>query len=849
MGGFGTRLSCGPVGGVTDGDDSGQVEVFRAGLQELFFQVRRPTYRVLVGHADRAGLVLRTSTVGNLLNGPGLPRWATVEAFVSACARHAQTHRIDVPTSLVDLDGWHARYRSLEHAVAVKPADADVDVGRAGGAGPDAVLAHRGRDEPVVVPAQLPADVAGFAGRRDHLDQLDTLLSPPPAVACESVPAGRDNTRPGGQGAGAGPRAVVISAVSGTAGVGKTALAVHWAHTVADRFPDGQLYVNLRGFGPSGQVMDPAEAIRGFLDALGVLSERIPLGLDAQAGLYRSLIADKRLLILLDNARDVEQTRPLLPATGTCLAVVTSRNPLIGLIAAHGAHPLMLDVLPDDEAREVLALRIGAERVTADPAATGHIITACARLPLALAIAAARAQQTRFPLTVLAAELRDAGQRLDALDAGDPTSQIRAVFSWSYTTLTQGAARLFRLLGLHPGPDIDTAAAANLAGHPEPQARRLLAELIRASLLTEHLPGRYTFHDLLRAYATELTHTLDTAQDRRGATTRSFDYYLHTAYAGERLLQPARPTIVLLPADPQVTPRPLTTGQEVMLWFTTERLVLLAAIEHAAALGFDAHAWQLLWSMTGFLHRGGHWHDEITAGSTAVTAAQRLGDPAAQLKTHRMLAEAHINLHRFADAHEQLRPALHVSIQSDDRAGQGHTHLGLARMWDQRGSPRPALDHAYRALELFRPVGDLLGESIALNIISWCHALLGEIEQALTTARQALSLHHKLDDRVTEAATWDTIGYIHDRLGQHTEAKSCYRQALTLFQDLNDRLGESAVLIHLGDTHHTTGDIATAHDAWKQALSILDDLQHPDADTVRTRLHSPAETQITRRKS
>ena len=666
-------------------------------------------------------------------------------------------------------------------------------------------------------PAQLPGDVPGFAGRHEHLSRLDALIGADPSQDAR-------------------PAAVVISAVSGTAGVGKTALAVHWAHTVAHRFPDGQLYVNLRGFDPSGQVMDPAEAIRGFLDALGVPPERIPPGLDAQAGLYRSLIADKRLLILLDNARDVEQTRPLLPATGSCLAVVTSRNSLTGLVATHGAQPLVLDVLPDDEAREVLTQRIGTERVHADPTATGHIIAACARLPLALAIAAARAQQTRFPLAVLAAEVRDAGQRLDALDAGDPTSQVRAVFSWSYTTLTEAAARLFRLLGLHPGPDIDALAAANLTGQTIAQTRRLLAELIRASLLTEHVPGRYTFHDLLRAYAAELAHTLDTDQERHAATTRLLDHYLHTAYAGALLLQPARAPISLVPADPQVIPHRLADDRQAMHWLTTERLVLLAAVELAAATGFDAHAWQISWTLSTYLTRRGHWPDRVTVGRTAVTAAQRLGDPAGQLVTHLLLANAYTALGRFDDAYVELQHALDVGIQSGDRAGQAHIHFALAHMWDQQGDHRSAIDHAYRALDLFQATADLQGKARAVNLIGWCHALLGENEQALTAAHQALSLLRNLNDRIGQAHVWDTIGYVHHHLGDHTEAITCYQHAITLFRDLSDRYNESVILTHLGETHHSTGDAPAARDAWQQALSILDDLQHPDADAVRTKL-------------
>ncbi|MGC4773488.1 AfsR/SARP family transcriptional regulator [Micromonospora sp. DT44] len=702
----------------------------------------------------------------------------------------------------------------------------------------------RGAEAPAMVPRQLPADVTGFAGRHEHLSHLDRLLSQPAAARVGSVPVDGHDRRAeaANDGVGGGPTAVVVSTVSGTAGVGKTALAVHWAHTVAYRFPDGQLYVNLRGFDPTGQAMDPAEAIRGFLDALGVPFERIPRGLDAQIGLYRSLTADKYLLILLDNACDTEQIRPLLPATGTCLAVVTSRNPLTGLIATHGAHPLMLDVLPDDEAREVLVRRLGTERVNADPTATGHIVTACARLPLALAIAAARAQQTRFPLAVMASELHGIEQRLDTLDAGDPTGQIRAVFSWSYTALSPPAARLFRLLGLHPGPDIDTTAAANLAGHNLSQAQRLLAELIRASLLTEHAPGRYTFHDLLRAYATELTHALDTDQDRHAAATRVLDYYLHTAHTGERLLYPTRHPINLTPADPQVIPRPLADGRQAMRWFSTERLVLLATVEHAAATGFDAHAWQLSWTLNTFFLRRGHWHDLVTAGRTAVTAAHRLGDPDARLSTHRLLADAYTALHRFDDAHVQLQHALSVGVETGDRAGQGNTHLSLGRMWERRGDPRRALDHCCLALDLFQASGDQVGKARALNGIGWCHALLGDNEQALTAARQALILNQDLHNRPSQANTWDTIGYAHHQLGHHAEAITCYQNARTLFHDLGNRLLEAQTLTRLGDTHHTIGDSSAARRAWQEALSILDDLHHPSAETLRAKLNRRADT-------
>src|SRR5262249_50846523 len=272
-------------------------------------------------------------------------------------------------------------------------------------------------------------------------------------------------------------------------------LAVYWAHQVADRFPDGQLYVNLRGFDPSGQVMAPAEAVRRFLDALQVPPERIPVELDAQAALYRSEIAGKRMLVVLDNARDTAQVRPLLPGTPTCLVLVTSRNQLTGLIAADGAHPITLDLLTDDEARQLLAQRLGAEQVAAEPATVGELITRCARLPLALALVAARAALSPHAgLPLLAEQLRDSEHRWQMLASDDPTTDVQTVFSWSYQALTPDAARLFRLLGLHPGPDLSVAAAASLAGLPTSAMRSVLTELIQASLLVEHTPGRYTLH-------------------------------------------------------------------------------------------------------------------------------------------------------------------------------------------------------------------------------------------------------------------------------------------------------------------------------------------------------------------
>jgi Flp pilus assembly protein TadD len=677
-----------------------------------------------------------------------------------------------------------------------------------------AKIAARRQSSAGRAPQQLPAAVAHFAGRAEELSTLTELLHR------------RADT--GGT--------VVISAIGGTAGVGKTALAVHWAHQVADRFPDGQLYVNLRGFDPSGQVMAPAEAVRRFLDALQVPPERIPVDLDAQAALYRSQLAGKRMLVVLDNARDTTQVRPLLPGTPDCLVLVTSRNQLTGLIAADGAHPITLDLLTDDEARQLLHRRLGVDRVAAEPAAVEEIITRCAHLPLALALVAARAVlQPHIGLHLLAGQLRDAGCRWQMLTGDDATTDVQAVFSWSYQALTPDAARLFRLLGLHPGPDIAAAAAASLTGLPVSTIQPLLAELTGASLLVEPIPGRYSFHDLLRAYACDLALHGDTDQ-RHAAINRILDHYLHTAHTAARLLAPARDPILLTSPAPGVTLQHLADHGQAMDWFTVERAVLLAAIERAAATGFDTHTWQLAWTLDIFLDLRGHWHDWATAGRAAVAAAHRQADLTPQSRAHRTLALAYTQLGRLDDAHTELNNALDLAIQTGNQGGQGYIHHSLGYLWERRGNYPQALFHVQQALTLFQASSYQLGQAQALNSLGWSHSLLGDHEQAITACQQALTLFEELGNRNGQAVTWDSLGYAHHQLGNHADAISCYQHALTLCRDLGDRYYEATTLTHLGDTHHLIGNHHTAHDAWQQALTILDDLDHPDADQVRAKL-------------
>jgi DNA-binding SARP family transcriptional activator len=686
----------------------------------------------------------------------------------------------------------------------VQGADPDIRSARAG----RRILGHP-------VPLQLPADVASFTGRDHQLRRLDDLLA--------EVASSRNN-------------AVVISAVSGTAGVGKTALAVHFAHRVRHRFPDGQLYVNLRGFDPSGPVMSAAEAVRGFLDAFGVPADRVPTGLHAQAALYRSLLADRRVLVLLDNARDADQVRPLMPGSPGCLVLVTSRNQLTSLVATDGATPVTLDLLSSAEARTLLARRLGPDRVAAQPDATDKIIASCARLPLAVAIVAARAAtRPDFPLTVLADQLRAAGG-LDALTGDDPTSDVRTVFSWSYRALTPAAARLFRLLGLHPGPDITAPAAASLAGAPIAQVRLPLAELVRAHLVTERGPGRYACHDLLRRYARELVHAHDPEESRRGALHRLLDYWVHTAYAADRLLDPHRRPIALAPSQPGVAVEALAHHDQALAWSASEHPQLLAAVETALAAGFDTHTWQLAWAMTTFLERRGHWHDLATVHSAALRAGERLGDARVRAHAHRRIAHFRIWFDRD-DAEAHLRQALGLYRALGDEYGLAWVHLNLAVVCERRGQHRTALEHAEQARGMFENAGALAGQADASNAVGWYNAHLGHHQDALAHCREALRLYREVGDEKGESHAWDSLGYITNLRGCPQEAIECYRRALALRRKLGYRYFEARALESLGDIQREAGEWESARDAWQEALAILEAFGHPDASQVRAKLH------------
>ncbi|SDT74744.1 DNA-binding transcriptional activator of the SARP family [Actinoplanes derwentensis] len=650
-------------------------------------------------------------------------------------------------------------------------------------------------------PTQLPPDISAFVGRNAEMDAL---------------------------GAAADQSLIVIS---GTAGVGKTTLAVHWASTVADRFPDGILHVNLRGFDPSGTTKTPAEAIRGFLEAFDVPPQSVPVTLPAQTGLYRRLVAGRRVLVMLDNARDAEQVRPLLPNSPGCLAVVTSRHLLPALVVTDGAYPLSLDLLSATESRQLLTARLGAERVDAEPRSVDEIIDRCAGLPLAMTLIATRAAvHRRFELADLVGQLRAAGDRLDALSSVDRSIDVRTVFSWSYDGLSEGAAELFRLLGLHCGPDITAPAAAALLGSDTRRANVLLAELADAHLIVEHIRGRFGMHDLLRAYAAE---RFD--DDPAGPLRRVLDYYLHSAYAADGLLYPHRDEVALDPPRAGVTPQVFDTDRQAAAWLDGERPVLLAAITQAAS-GYEAQAFRLALALVTFLDRRGHWDEMIAALSLALDAARRLGDAVGEGHSLRVLGWAYAHSGQYEKSAGLTRDALAVFEKLDDRVGQARAHRDLAQAFWRKGDHAGTLHHLSQVLRLSATAGLRAGPAFALYVQACVRFLSGDQPQAVALCRASVAEYRALGDRIGEAVAWEGRGMAHAGVGHHRSALICFRRALSLRRGANDRLLMADSLLLIGDTHAAAQRPGDARAAWLAAHKIFSELGHPDAERVEARL-------------
>jgi DNA-binding SARP family transcriptional activator/tetratricopeptide (TPR) repeat protein len=661
------------------------------------------------------------------------------------------------------------------------------------------------------VPRQLPTAPRLFTGRAAELASLTAAFN-------ESDEAAHSTQ---------------IAVIHGTAGVGKTWLALHWAHRHADRFPDGQLWVNLRGFDPCEPPLDTETALRTLLDALGVAPATVPATVPAQTGLYRSVAAGKRILLVLDNARDTSQVAPLLPGGPACQVLITSRHQLTGIVTAHGALALNLDGLSSLEAWDLLVGHLGASRLTAEPTAAADLLTYCAGLPLAISIVAAQAKtHPQFSLAALAASLADDETRLDGLDTGEPAASVRSALSWSYLALAPEATALFLLLGLAPGPDISLPAAASLSAMATGQARMALRELEHANLLHQHAPGRYRMHDLVALYALEQASRNLPAAAQASALRRVIDYYLHTAAAGERLLSTPRHAVSLDPPAPGCVPGRLPDDDAALAWFRAEYPCLLAAQRTAAARGWHDTVWQLAWATETFHRFQGNLHYWAAAWRTALAAADHLGQPTIQALAHRCLGQACSYTGQSAEALTHLNLALSLAEDADDTLSQAHIHRIFARAWEVQGNWHRALSHAITALRLFGKLGFPHWEADALAVAGWYHAHLGQHTHARTALRKALDLFMNHHDRHGQANAEDSLGYIALNVGDYTQAVHHYAEALTLWRGLGHSHGEADALAGLAAAYTALGDQSNAARTGRQALALFRD-QHRPAEATQ----------------
>lgn len=682
------------------------------------------------------------------------------------------------------------------------------------GVEPSAELQHehlavlRAASEPGRSSSTLPPDVPGFAGRAEALRGLDE-----PDAA--------------------------ITVISGPPGVGKTALALHWAHRSHERFPDGQVFVDLRGFDPSRPPATAEQALQVLLTLFDVPATGRPPAFDALVALYRRTIAGKRTLFILDNACDAEQIRPLLPGAPGSRVLITSRNQMHGLIATHGARPVLIGPLSGGEARDLLAFRLGEQRMTADERAVVRIIASCGRLPLALVVTAARVTlRPGLGLADLADELESSVGRLDAFENDDPVADVRSVFDCSYRGLASEPARLFRALGGHVGPRISVPAVASGAAMPPAVAARLLGELRRGHLVTEAGGNRFACHDLLRAYASELHRDLDPPAERAAVARRFVDHYLQSAYRAAVLIQPMRDPVPLPEADPAVVPEALTSHADALAWFTADQETVLGCVDLAAREDLHARLMALVWALRALLFRTGNVRDLIAVNERALASAARHDDRKGMADAALGLGLVHQRTGELDAAAADYERALRWYAELSEPLSVAHVHSNMARILEGQQRYAEALASAQHALEMYRAAGGPQWEARAMSGVAWYRIAAGQYTESMDECQQALDLLRELGDRDAEAATWDTFGHAHHYLGAHDEAERCYRTALGMHRQDGDRYNEALVLTHLGDNHLARDDTTAARADWESALGVLTELDNPDTAGLHDRLKS-----------
>lgn len=725
----------------------------------------------------------------DLANSPGVLALVVSSWFFEAVVRHST---IDDP----------ARYRNTVVTVKETTAEAWICL-------PDVPYPQERAGLPVPmqrkapltdrVPQELPAPPRSFIGRTPELAELTRVLAP--VGSPHEVP-------------------MPIVAITGMGGIGKTWLTMQWAHENIARFPDGQLYVNLRGFDPSGTPMTAAEAVRIFLDALGVEPGSLPLTFAAQVALYRGLVKNRRILIVLDNAFNGDQVGSLLPGSPTCTVLITSRRNLMGLVTTNEAHPVALSELDDSDARALLAKRLGNDRLDAEPVAVDGLVRYCAGLPLALGIiAAVAATRLDFPLAALAWDLRKTTDRLDALDGGEMDANLRAVLSYSYRALEPMAAHVFRLLGLVPGPDITVMAAAALTGMPVEQVAALLRQLDNVHLVQRDTQKRYRMHDLIRLYAAERADKDCPADDREMHEKHLIRFYVHATYVGERKLYPHRKQVDIgkPPADYMLPT--FDDDADVLAWFDGERACLLAAQAAAGKHGWHELVWQLAWTLHGYLWRRGHLNEQRSTWQAGLTAAKDLHDPALEGVAHRLLGQAHARAGNYREADKHMLDALRLAKETGDRHGEARVHYDLTLILRQSDDSR-ALSHAAMALELFQTLDSPVWVAEALSSMGWHQAQLGQYDDARKSCERAFTLFSQERNRQGQAVTLDHLGYIALHGRDYDEALRCLNASLALCRDLGATYYEADTLDHLGRAHAALGQLPEARHAWLQALQL-----------------------------
>ncbi|MFT4008723.1 MAG: BTAD domain-containing putative transcriptional regulator [Nocardioidaceae bacterium] len=682
-----------------------------------------------------------------------------------------------------------------------------------------------------VRPAQLPALPAKVVGREAELALLDLsyagsgLAEPADSIGGAAVaPSGNP----------------VVCVLSGPAGVGKSTLAAQWAQRVAESFPDGQLWVNLRGFDSQGSPLAPGQVLSRFLAALGVATDEIPVDADLAADLYRSLLAERRVLVVLDNAREAEQVRPLLPTGPGSLAVVTSRHDLSSLAVTHGAQLITLSVLAPGAATELLADRLGPDRLAAEPEAIGEIVGRCGGLPLALALVAARvAARADLSMTAMADQLRE-NSSLDVLNVGDTTTDLRAVLSWSVDAVSPGAARALALVGLHPGPEIGVPALASLAGTTIRQARVELDELARAHLVTEPGPARFAMHDLVRDYARELFEASGSTVERLDALRRLADHYLHAAYAATRTLFSTPLPLTLSPPAAGVAPETFAGADDGAAWLQAELPALLRVVDLIAGVpGLEAHPWQIARVASGYLWGRCAWADMAQLHEQALAACLRAADREGEADTRHGLGDAYAGLERWQDSRTELDHALELYRALGDPVGEGDVLCTLGRLMEMREEYAEGLRFTRQSLDVYRRIGDRSGEAVSLNNLGWLHAMLGEFADALACAQEALEIYREEGDLAGQSYALDSMGRTYAGLGDLPRAIELYAEAIDLAGSLGESFNQAMSLTHLGDAHHAAGDLASARRSWSAALATYEELEHPRAEALRSRLAAP----------